>query len=432
MDPVDLIILGGGASGTAMLQALAARTEATPLRVVLVERSERLGPGLPYRETAEPFHTMGRTATLRHEKGAQLTERFQLATERLRRAGVSVEIRKDTEALGLAREGAGWRVETTGGEVVGRNVVVATGHWHVGRLAHVRRWVDWRWDVRRLVAEIADDEDVIVLGMGQSGLDAAVSLAERRSGRAGAGKVQLASRLGLLPAVYGHVSGASAPRATRHLRALLESPKVTLAEIVAAAHADAESLAGSERVPPWTPEALRAHAAIEDGVALFRGELARAQASKDARVEIPWHPVLWHGMHAFHELMPRLSAEDRLRLAANWTPIMRHVEAIHVGAARRLLGFIDQGLIRVTALGESPRVFEDARAVFAQGSRGSVEGARIIDARGPDPRLALSDDRFLHALLATGAAVPGRVAFEEGAHLAWPSPRAGASRASGS
>ncbi len=415
--PADLIIIGGGASGTALVRALAASraSGAPPLRVALVERTASLGPGLPYTETADAFHTMGRTATLRRDKGLQLERRFTAAAARLRETGAALDLHTTTEATALVRGGDGWEVEASAGVLSAPRVVIATGHWHVGRLAHLRRWVDWRWDVRALHAAIADEEDVVVLGMGQSGLDAALSLAERRRHLPRPGRIQLVSRTGLLPSVFGQVATASATLATRNLESLLRSSTVLLTDIVAAVRADTLALAGpGTTLPEWDLAALRAHAATDDPLRLFREELTAAQASRQSREEIPWHPVLWHGMHFFHPLMARLSAEDRLLLASWWTPVMRHLEAIHVGAATRLLELIDAGLIRVTGLGESLTVGEDPTDAWVRGPRGEVRGQRLLDTRGPDPRLALSDDRFLHSVLATGAATAGRVPFVEG------------------
>ncbi|MDQ3262439.1 MAG: FAD/NAD(P)-binding protein [Myxococcota bacterium] len=417
----DLIIIGGGASGTALVRALAASRQAgaPALRVALVERTASLGPGLPYTETADAFHTMGRTATLRRDKGLQLERRFTAAAARLRETGAVLDLHTTTEATALRRDGDGWEVDVAGGPLKAPRVVIATGHWHVARLAHLRRWVDWRWDVRALHAAISDQEDVVVLGMGQSGLDAALSLAERRRHLPRPGRIQLVSRTGLLPSVFGQVATASAPLATRNLESLLRSSNVRLTDIVAAVRADTLAVAGPRaRLPDWDLPAVRAHAATADPLRLFREELAAAQASRVAREEIPWHPVLWHGMHFFHPLMARLSAEDRLLLADWWTPVMRHLEAIHVGAASRLLELIDAGRISLTGLGDSLSLGEDSTEVWVRGPRGEARGQRLLDTRGPDPRLALCDDRFLHSVLATGAAAAGRAPFVEG-----PAPR---------
>lgn len=423
--PLDLLILGGGASGTAVLQALAAARRSGTVerlrRITLVERGTLLGPGLPYGEAAAPFHTMGRTQTLRRQKGAQLEQRFQLALQRIHAHGGEVEVRTGVEAEHFVRARDGWTVETDRGPLTATNVILATGHWHVSRLPQLQRAVDWRWDVRRLHAAISDEHDVIVLGMGQSGLDAAVALAERRMHTSRPGRIHLASRLGLLPGVFGHVSPATAVASTRHLAALRALPEVRLGQLVAAVRADTIAVAGgAEALPEWTESTLRSSVDGRDGFALLRQEVALARRSHEERRELPWHPVLWHGLPHFHELFPRLPAEDRLLLAAWWTPIMRHVEAIHLGTATRLLGHLEQGRIELHALGESPVISEDARRISVRGARSAVEADRLVDARGPDPRIPRSDDAFLHSVLESGAAVPGRVPFREDPSLPVP------------
>lgn len=402
----DLIIVGGGASGTAVLQALAAEPVRAVRRVVLVERTPTFGPGLPYGETANPVHTMGRTPTLRREKGVQLRRRFEAALAKVRAHGLTVELWSETEALSLRH---GWTVDTSRGAVSAPRVVLGVGHWHVHRLGHLSRAIDWRWDERRL-SSIPVEDDVVILGMGQSGLDAAVSIALRRAGQP-AGKVFLASRSGILPGVYGFVSAAQSQSSIAQLRELVTRERVTLADLFEAVHADAAKTAG-RAMTPWTLSALREDVATVDPVALLRRELQRAQASLAERRQLGFQPVLWHGLEPFHEAMAKLSAEDRLTLSAHWIPVMRHVEAIHAGAASRLLGLIEAGAIEVVALGDEVSLREEGAGVEARGRRGGARGRWILDARGPDPRIALSDDRFLQEVLRTGAVCPGRARFE--------------------
>ena len=427
----ELIIIGGGASGTAMLQALAAAARERRLprglgRVVLLERSASLGPGLPYGETADPLHTMGRTRTLRRAKGLQLGQRFQEAHAQLVAAGVELVLHVETGARTLspgrpaagasARRASRWSRRTwcsRRGTGTSRGCSTSRGRWTGAGTSGActrpsrttRTWWCWGW--------------------GNRGSTWPLRSPGAARGRPGAGVVRLASRLGLLPGVFGHVGGKQV--ATRPLEALLPTSEVRLEALFAAVREGEAAVAGRPiEAPVPTPESLRTSLEGADGVALLRRELAAARRSMEEARPIPWHPVLWHGLAAFHALLPRLCAEDRLVLAAHWTPIMRHVEAIHLSSAARLLGFLESGAIELHALGEAPRIGEDAGGVVVQGSRGEVRGTRIVDARGPDPRLSLSDDALVRSVLEAGHVAPGRVAFRAPRPRASRSPRAGA------
>ncbi len=380
MIDAELAIVGGGPAGTHVLAALAARPPVTPYRVVVIERTATLGPGLPYGEAADPKHTLGRVPWRRRDRGAMLRSQAEAALVSLAKDGVEVVVLRDTEARSLAR---GWRIETDRGDVLAAAVVLATGHWHVNRLAHLERAVDWRWDVRRLAA-IRDGDEVLVLGTSQSAVDLAVALAPRAS-------ITLASRRGLLPSIWGPTR---ALKAGPHVEALRTRAHVRLAEIFEAARRD-----GATCDEP----------AAGDGVGALRRDLEAAlHALRDERA-IPWQAALWPTVPAVFDLFPRLVAEDRLALAPRWYPCLRYLEAIHVRVARRILELVDTGRLRVVALGKDAALTEDATGVHA----GEARGDRVIDARGPDPSIADSDDAFLKSVLAGGHAVPARVPFLE-------------------
>jgi uncharacterized NAD(P)/FAD-binding protein YdhS len=375
----DLAIVGGGPAGTHVLAGLAQRAPASPFRVVVIERTETLGPGLPYGEAADPRHTLGRVPRRRRERGALLRAQAEAAMGSLAKDGVELVVMRDTQARSLAR---GWRIETDRGDVMAGAVVLATGHWHVNRLAHLERAVDWRWDVRRLAA-IRDGDEVLVLGTSQSAVDLAVALAPRAS------TITLASRRGLLPSIWGPTRTL---KAGLHLEALRVRTNVRLAEIFEAARLD-----GASCDEP----------AAGDGVGAFRRDLdAALHALRDERA-IPWQAALWPTVPAVFDLFPRLVAEDRLALAPRWYLCLRYLEAIHVRVARRILELVDAGRLRVVALGNEVSLAEDATSVRA----GEARGDRVVDARGPDPWIAASDDAFLRSVLDAGHAVPARVPF---------------------
>jgi uncharacterized NAD(P)/FAD-binding protein YdhS len=393
----NVVIVGGGPAGTHVLAALAQRRQAPARRIVVIERGSELGPGLPYGEAADPRHTLGRVPARRRARGRVLRAQVERACEVLAERGSAVELWRDTTARSLRRAGGGWTVDTDRAAISSEHVVLATGHWHVNRLAGVERAVDWRWDARRLHAAIRDVEDVVVLGTSQSAVDIALALAERR------GRVTLASRRGLLPSVWGPVR---ATRPARRLARLRDRAQVRLRDVFDAIRAElgdepCERLDGD----PWT---------ARDGTATLRRDLAAALDARRCEREIPWQAVLWPTVPVVFDLFPRLVAEDRLALAPRWYLFLRYLEAIHVANARRILELVDAGRIRVCALGRDTAIVEDAHGVTASGELGDARGHRIVDARGHDPRIASSDDTFLRGVLASGVAVPARAPFLAG------------------
>ncbi len=371
----DLVIVGGGPAAAHVLAALARARFAG--RVVVIERGTQVGVGLPYGEAADPRHTLGRVATRRRKRGEVLRAQFEQAAKKL-----DAIVERETTARGIARRDGAWHIETDRGEIAAERAVLATGHWHTNRLAHVARAVDWRWDVRRLAA-IGAREDVLVLGTSQSAIDLAIALADLTTGT-----ITLASRRGLLPSVWGPLLGSkTAPGRAVQLDRLRGRDGVRLSDIIEAVRGD---LAGA---PPPAP--------LADGVATLRRDLEVALAAQRDRREIAWQAVLWPTVPAVFDLFPQVLAEDRLALAPHWYGALRHLEAIHTGNARRILALVDTGRVRVRALGTADPL--DALAAD-----------RVIDARGHDPDLAASDDRFLHAVLASGHASPAQIPFADG------------------
>jgi uncharacterized NAD(P)/FAD-binding protein YdhS len=412
----DLAIVGGGPAGTHVLAALGKRRRAARARIVVIERTDEMGPGLPYGEAADPKHTLGRVPWKRRDRGDALRAQFKSALEALERRGFDVVVQSSTEAQRLLRRDGAWQLETDRGSVVADNAVLATGHWHVHRLAHMERAIDWRWDVRRLHDALRKHEDVLVLGTSQSAVDIAIALAmhAQRTGEVAPAKIVLASRRGLLPSVWGPLlSSKSPPGAALQLEQLRARDDVRLHDVFEAIRLDIRKLGAKlcedpER-PVWPARPV-------DGAAVMRRDLQEAvDAFRDGR-EIPWQAVLWPTVPAVFDLFPRLVAEDRLLLAPRWYGFLRYLEAIHVDAAKQIIDLVDAGRLRICTLGEDVSLEESARGVKASGSLGEARADRVIDARGPDPRIQNSDDVFVKSVLDSGYAVPARVPFLQPPH----------------
>lgn len=433
----DLVLVGGGPAAVSVLSSLAAHDRVATLgSIAVIERADVLGPGLPYGEAADVMHTYGRIPRVRRDKGRALRAHGLRAIEQLRARGVTVTVHTRTEARALSLAHGCYTVHTDGGSVAAPRVVLGTGPWHTNRLSHLERAVDWRWDARRLHAAVRDDEDVLVLGTGQSAVDVAWSLGARRDGVSRAGSVRLASRRGLLPAVWGNIRASRRlPAAARSLDALRAQESVRLDDVYDAVLADIAAAGGA---PCEDPRGDPLPRAPRDGVQALRDDLRDAVDSLARRDEIPWQSVLWPTVPAVFDLHPRLCAEDRLRLAPRWSLWLRYLEAIHVGAAEAMVALADAGRLTVQSLGPEVDVTEDALGVVARGAWGEARAHRVVDARGHDPHIDRSDDAFLRSALAAGLVAPARVPFADGAgHLVtgglWVSPESfRARRADGS
>ncbi|MCW5801086.1 MAG: hypothetical protein KIT31_01640 [Deltaproteobacteria bacterium] len=391
----DLVIVGAGAAGTHVLAALAQRKRLDLRSIGVVEAGDDPGPGLAYGDGAHPLHTFGRVPTRRRERGDELRVQLARSLHTLRERGIAVALHERCPARALHRDGDGWVLDTRRAPIAADACVLAVGHWHVHALAHLRRAVDWRWDIRRLAA-ITDDEDALVLGASQSAIDLAIALAHRGSYR---GTITLASRTGLLPRVWGYVGDASMPRHLDRLRSAAAT-NVRLEDILTAVRADLDDAGGS-----WSDFHTPG-----DGLAVLRADLAAARASKAARREIPWQAVLFPTVPAVFDLFPRLPAEDRLAIVPHTYAALRHLEAVHIANAQRILDLADAGRLRCVALGPAPPApHEDAHHVHLGAD---LRAHRILDARGHDPHIAhASDAPFLHQLLADGHVVPARIPY---------------------
>jgi uncharacterized NAD(P)/FAD-binding protein YdhS len=389
-ETADLVIVGGGPAAAHLLDALARRSRVVG-RVVVIERSEVVGTGLPYGEAAGEEHTLGRIPWRRRDRGVELRSMFVAAAREL-----DVLVQTEAEAVRLGRAaGGGWEVETDRGRVVAERAVLATGAWHVHRLAHLERAVDWRWDVRRL-ASVRDDEDVLVVGASQSAIDLATALA--RPGRV----VTLASRSGLFPSVWAPLGASRRPPGAAHELDRLRkraTPTVRLADLLRAVRLDVRRLDPPAALP-WL-----------DGVATLARDLRAAREARSEDREIPWQAVLWATVPAVFDLFPRLVAEDRIALAPMWTSCLRYLEAIHIDLAQRVLDLVEAGLVRICALGDPIALSENELGVTATGPLGEARAHRVIDARGHDPDIERSDDAFLRSALAAGHITPARIPF---------------------
>lgn len=193
----DAIVIGGGFAGLATARELRCRG----LVPVVLERSAAVGSSWRTRPDHLRLNTWRLASRLpgrlMPRRAGPWPHRDELVAYLERYVNTEhIEVRHRVEARGVEREGRGWRVITSCGELEASVVVVATGHdrdpvlpdWpglegYTGELMHsssYRSALPYR------------DRDVLVVGVGNSGAEVATDLAA-----GGARRVRLAVRTGV-------------------------------------------------------------------------------------------------------------------------------------------------------------------------------------------------------------------------------------------
>lgn len=233
----DVLVVGGGASGT-LLAAQLLRKASGPLRVALLERTGRVGPGLAYstenashllnvpagRMSAfpeEPEHFLRWIRRLEPDTApgdfVQRRRYGQYLEAVLREAregaapGVSLEILQG-EVVSLSQVGEGARVVLARGPALeASTVVLAVGNALPadlpvgdGGLYASHRYVRSPW-MEGALRHVRPHHSVLLIGTGLTMVDTVLSLAERNH----EGRIHALSRHGLLPQVHrpGVVAG---------------------------------------------------------------------------------------------------------------------------------------------------------------------------------------------------------------------------------
>jgi pyridine nucleotide-disulfide oxidoreductase len=190
----DIAVIGAGPAGVSVALSLRDRG----LRPLLIDRADQVGSSWRGRydrlklNTGRPFsHLPNRP----YPKGtAMFPTRDDVVAHLDRHARESgVELRLGTEVTRLDRQGTGWRLETSTGDISARQVVVAIGQQHTARIP------EWP-GADGFTAELLHSSEyrnprpyrgtnVLVVGSGSSGMEIAHDLAT-----GGAAKVWLAVR----------------------------------------------------------------------------------------------------------------------------------------------------------------------------------------------------------------------------------------------
>jgi uncharacterized NAD(P)/FAD-binding protein YdhS len=234
MGPVDVAIVGGGASGTLVAVQLLRQARA-PLRIALLERSGAVARGLAY-GPAEPCHLLNVPASgmsawpdepddfvrwsgaapdafvPRSVYGAYLETVLTHAHSRAA-PGVSLHLICG-EAVSASLEGGAVGIDLEDGRrILAAAAVLALGNFPCcdlevedGGLYSSALYRRSPWE-RGALDGLPSDAPVVLLGTGLTMVDAALAL-QRRGHR---GRIQALSRHGLLPQVHGEGGGPAQP-----------------------------------------------------------------------------------------------------------------------------------------------------------------------------------------------------------------------------
>jgi uncharacterized NAD(P)/FAD-binding protein YdhS len=382
MGPVDVAIVGGGASGTLVAVQLL-RQACAPWRIALIERSGAVARGVAY-GPAEPCHLLNVPAAgmsaLPDDEGhfvrwsGAAPDAFvprllygayleALLGDAHRRAAPGVFLQLVCgETVSAAVDGAGARIALRDGrEIRARAAVLALGNLPRrppcvpdGGLYASTLYRRSPWD-RGALDGLPPDSEVVLLGTGLTMVDAALALSRRRH----RGRIHALSRHGLLPQVHGAA----------------DSP-------------------GPHRI----------------GATGVRG-LLRALRQEAARTG-DWREVFDSLRPVTQRLWARLPDAERRRflrhLRAHWD-VHRHRMAPEAGAAVQLLRA--GGQLQIHSGRVEAFAVDRASALVSYRPRrerrtSEIRAARVVNCTGPASSLAEARHPLVQSLLDQGLALP--------------------------
>jgi uncharacterized NAD(P)/FAD-binding protein YdhS len=423
-----IAIVGGGAIGAALLGVLVARlssrrwSRGAP-RVVLFEKSSRVGRGVAYAKDPSPYllNTSAQAMSLstggprffewlaqrgltvvgggephqdvvcsRETFGEYAEQCVEATLAHAQHRGIGVRVVHD-EVTALATRAGGHRIFTRAhGHVDADACVLALGNLPSRKFAALQgpRFFTSPYPSDAFISRIPRRARVAILGTGLSAIDAALALFAAGH----EAPVTMASRSGMLPAVRGplprfelsHVTRANITRATDHGRRPLRW--ATILRWLELELADrGESISWERDFPAWRDAKTHLRDQIEAAETRTRLWQCVGEALN------PIIDVLWH----------HLAEEDRSLFLDHFSSrFMSHWVPIPLVTAQRVRALVDADMLHVERGFSSAKRDGDSFSLLAGDRRAQFDF--VINATGAPRHVHETESPLLHVLLEQG------------------------------
>ena len=442
----------------------------TPLEIVLYERGERLGVGMPYSpETAsrsmlaniasieippvtetyldwirsrspeyirsyipDPSALDERSFTPRLMLGDYFHDQITALTERARAAGHRVSAWPACRVSDLREAEGGVAVisEPAQNEAPFDRVILATGHVFEEDDDLSDHYFPNPWS--GLISVEIPATSVGIMGTSLSAIDAAMAVATQHgtfiregeelrydTGASGALMLTLMSWTGILPETDFYCPLPYLPLEVMTPEALAEAVRGTgrfeavydlfREEIIKADPAWAKKIGLKNLSPEAFEEAYFRDREAHDTFRWARANLEEAEANRKARKTVAWRYAILRMHEQVEEIVPELSEDERKRFDKTLKAVfVDNYAAVPPESIRRLLALRDAGVLQVLALGEDYDMSHaaDHTEITAKGKKHRF--SIFIDARGQRPMESrhLPFPGLRDALLAAGFEEP--------------------------
>ncbi|KAE8394120.1 FAD-NAD(P)-binding-domain-containing protein [Aspergillus alliaceus] len=411
----DLVVVGGGASGVAILLQLIERAKKGQAlkEVIFVEKNGQPGPGLPYSSqctgTILNMHTD--TMGLYHDNplhftqwrkdlesgpfpsrasyGEYLQAMWAQAFEEAQQLGLGVSV-VHQEARDVDRQTDGTMLLTLqdGTQLPAKSVVLALGNFTSvcnTHLVNLPGFFPGPWPTSQLRA-IPSDASVIIVGSRLSAVDAAIFLSENGH----QGPITFMSRSGSLPKVQGE----SAPFTRRY----------ALHDL--ARHIEENADENLLQVTSNLMEEIF-HATNGDWSWLHNDESPVKQLEYDIHAaktgRVAWQTVLRGTAPVIERYWNSLSTKSQqLFMDKFFSPWMRYRHGMPVSNAQKILKLLQKGQLQVV---QGDRVHWDG-TFRAQTSIGLLEAPYVIEATGQECQLDRIESPLIQSAVEKGLLTP--------------------------